>query len=493
MVTYPILRLYILNETVEFRDQDIVEATVTQEINPLSMELPAARADITIHTTSPDFEPFSHGRYYQALSANTAIDLLESVDGAEKYVGRFYLDEWDNPSEGILSLSLQDAIGVMDNIPFDGIFYDSLTSVKTIIEDLAIYAPCPISVDSALDDTKLTGYIKGNITLRQALQQVCFAAGAYASTQESDQIQILPTYLPKSYAILQGAYYDNAAATYDTTGVLYSDCIADDTITKTEKLDRQKLRILPMVTDIELITHDYVKSPTKETIFSDTLEPGNYKIIFDKPYGDVIIWGAGDVPEALGTEYETEEGVKEVLITEAGGTYPDVTIIGKTGTYTFGPNSVNLSVMNAGLVTVEGYPYNDNTQALTWFNPKATQDYIAGAIYDNAASTYDNPKTLYWREWTIQAPPNTWKITDGTLVDKTVGPGLLDRLVEYANTRHEQTITALPEKEIRPGGLYILDSLYDKTLVAGAETITKNLTGGNLKETRLVGVEKLEN
>lgn len=484
MITYPILRLYLQNETVEFRDRDVVQATVTQEVNPLNLELPASRADITVYTTNTDFNPFSNGRYYQSLTANTAADLLINVDGTETYIGRFYLDEWNNPSEGILTFSLQDAIGVMESIPFDGIFYEVDTTLTKVISDLAIHAPTEIEIDPEVTGM-VKGYIPGNINLRQALQQVCFAAGAYPSTQGSDRILIKPTALPHPMVVLSPSNYDGLLSTYDTAGAIYSDYTADGTITNQDKLDRQELKILPMVTGIELITHDYTKGTAREVIFSDTLEPGDYKIVYNKPYAEVSVWGVGDVPEALGTEDDNT-----VLVTEDSSTYPNVTIIGKTGSYEYGPNSISLHVTDAGPVEIDGLPYNDNTQVLSWVNPESVQAYSEGALYD-IDSSYDHPDSTYWREWSILAPQNSWKITDGTLVNKTNGPTVLTRIIEYANARHEQSITALPEKEIGAGLVYILDSLYNKQLVAGVESITTNLSGGNLKESRLVGMECL--
>lgn len=483
-VTFPVIRLNINNETVTFAGADVVSANVVQEINPLSLELPASQADVTVYSTNSDFNPFSDGRYYQSLTANTAADLLVSNDGVETYIGRFYLDKWDNPSEHILSFKFQDAIGVMENIQFDGIFYESETTIAKAIEDLAIFAPTELELDPALTGT-VKGYIPGNINLRQALQQVCFAAGAYASTQGSDHILIKPVNMPNGKATLEPYYYDDKYAIYGKA--FYSDYIADGTIVNTEKLGRQELRIKPMVTGIELITHDYIKSTTSEVIFSDTLEPGDYKIVYIKPYADVSVWGVGDVPEALGTEVDNE-----VLVTEAGGTYPDVTIIGKDGAYAYGPNSISLHVTEAGSVEITGYPYNDNTQSLLWSNPASVQNYSEGSTYDTAGVLYDRLTSVYRREWSILAAQNAWKITNGTLVDKTIGQTVLARIVEYADARHEQTITALPEKEVDSGSVYILDSLYNKKLVAAAERITTRLSGGYLKETRLVGTEKLE-
>ena len=459
--TYPIFKLYLQNETLEFREHDIISATVTQEINPLSLEVPSAKLDISIYTTNPDFNPFSSGRYYQSLAANIKADLFEYYDGEEIYIGQFYLEEWDNPSEGVLAFSLQDAIGVMENIPFDGTFYEDSTSLNDIIKDIAIYAPTEISLDADIANLELKGYIPGNINLRQALQQICFAVGAYAETKGTDKILLNPIRLPNAYAVPTGYFYDNIYSTYDGDAV-YSDIVVDGVITDLQKTNKQELKILPMVTDIELITHDYIKFTTKETIFSDTLEPGDYKIVFPKPYGDVSLWGAGDVPEALGTE----DGVT-VLITEAGGTYPDVTIIGKTGTYQSGSNTISLHLTTTGNVLIEGYPYEDNMQSIGWKNPDSIQTYIL-------------------------APQNIWKITEGTLVSRSIGSAVLDRLVQYANARHQQTITVFSDNEVQPGLLYQVDSLYGKKLIATAELVISKLSDGYLKEVRLTGVEKME-
>ena len=67
----------------------------------------------------------------------------------------------------------------------------------------------------------------------------------------------------------------------------------------------------------------------------------------------------------------------------------------------------------------------------------------------------------------------------------------LDQLIKYAHEVYKQTITALADKNIDLGMLYLVDSLYDKKIVAGVEQVTINLSGGNLKETRLIGIEKM--
>ncbi|HXK65934.1 MAG TPA: hypothetical protein PK348_06680 [Spirochaetota bacterium] len=444
----------MLGEVIEFRDRDIIEAKVTYEINPLSMELPASTAEVSIYTTNSDFNPFSDAIYFQALKINTPADLVEYVNGTEIYIGRFYINEWNNPSIGVIKFYLQDAIGSMDSIMFDGLFYEQPTNISTIVNVLNLQAPCDIVIDPAIYNVELKGYIPNGVSLRAALQQVCFAAGAYAKTQGIDHIFIKPARFADSGAVVIPAYYDNLSAIYDDINVRYSDIIVDDVITDLEKLDKQELTILPIVTGIELTAHYYVKSDEAEVISDSLLVPGDYKIVYEKPYGDVSVEG-----NVLALEY--------------------------------GTNSVSFNVPATTQVTITGYPYNDNTSKLIWVNPQSQQDYFEGALYDAITSKYDDPNCLYGRLYSVNVAPNKWNITDATLIGDNNGQIVLNQLIKYAQEVYKQTITALADKNIDLGMLYLVDSLYDKKIVAGAEQVTINLSGGNLKETRLIGIEKM--
>jgi hypothetical protein len=455
MKTYPILRLYLLGETVEFKDEDIIEARVTYEINPLSMEMPASTAEVSIYTTDKNFNPFSDAIYFQSLKINTPADLIEYVNGTEVFIGRFYINEWNNPSVGVIKFYLHDAIGSMDSIVFDGLFCDEPTNISAIVDVLNQQAPCDIIIDPDISDVEIKGYIPKGVSLRAALQQVCFVAGAYAKTQGIDHILIKPAKFADQRAVAIPAYYDDLNAIYDDINVCYSDIIVDDFIADLEKLDKQELTILPIVTGINLTTHEYLKSDEFEVISDRLFEPGDYKIVYDKPYGDVSVEG-----EILALEY--------------------------------GPNYVSFNVPVATQVTITGYPYDDDdSQKLTWINPQSQQEYFEGALYDEITSRYDEPYCLYGRLYSVNVAPNNWNITDATLINDDNGQIVLERLIKYAQEVYKQTITALGDKHIDLGSLYLVDSLYDKKIVAEAEQVTINLSGGNLKETRLIGLEKM--
>ena len=58
MITYPILRLYLEGETIEFKNEDIIEATVVQEITNVGGSIEVATVQ----------DPF--GNYIGFISGN---------------------------------------------------------------------------------------------------------------------------------------------------------------------------------------------------------------------------------------------------------------------------------------------------------------------------------------------------------------------------------------------------------------------------------------
>ena len=178
------------------------------------------------HPTSlrEEFSPFSNGIYYQALSAGLVVDVSESIDGAEHAIGRYFLEEWNNPKEGELEFVCTDAIGTLENKKFLGRFYENPTSVSTIIGNVLAGVGLLYEIDSAIASKTLKGYIPGDITLREALQQVLFACGAYATTAGGNNLRIKESVIPVSTSV------------------------EDIVITQEEKTDSQELKIQPIVT-----------------------------------------------------------------------------------------------------------------------------------------------------------------------------------------------------------------------------------------------------
>ena len=499
--TYPIIKLHINNEIVEFRDKAVIEAEAVQEIHPVGIELPSSTARIRVwldntivddqgRTIRDKFSPFSDGVYYQSMTTGLIVDIRESMSGVEHMVGRFYLQEWRNPKQGELELVCMDAIGTLDNKTYLGNFYELPTSVSTIVADIMKSVDVGYEIDPAVASKQLKGYLPGNKTLRESLQLVLFSCGAYAVTAGSDKICIKQGIIPLAKVVETISYYDSASAKYDTANVLYSDQIVDIFITDDEKTDSQELTIQQLVTAVQITSHDYTKSEVEENVFSALLNPGDYLVVYPKPYHWVSASGIGDVITYLGTANG------EWLVDPAS---TDGYILGYTiyGEFEFGVNYVYLHVPAADPmpeVHVVGKPWLDGTQLVEWINPDGVKNYNEGFAYDASNAIYD--LSTYRRDWSVYAPPNVWKIDNATLLpfirtgnEETVNLALA-RIAEYAKLRYQQNSKLFPRSDVKPGNLAVIDSLYGKDIVGVIERIVSNLSGGYLIDAELVGVER---
>ena len=467
--TYPIIRLSILGETVTFRGEDVIEAESTQEIHPISIEVPASTARVRVwlddtvedengKTLRDKFMPFKDGIYYQALSSGLLIDIYEMVDGDTEsavYVGRFYLDSWKNPTEGEIEFECVDAITLLDGIQYLGKFYETETPVTTVLNEIFNYSNLSYVIDDAVAGRTVSGYLSGNTTVREALQQVLFAVGAYACTAGGTDVQIRDSQFPIPGAVLEGYYFDQAGTLFDTA--LFSDQITGQIVPDSEKTDKQSLTIQRPVTDIEIVSHDYTKSETIETIFqSDWLAPGTYTVVYPKPYWLVRASGVGDRIVYLAAADGT------LLARPDSGVYPNVTIFSTYGQFEFGANYVQLIVTSpGGAVLVEGYPYIDNTQSF-----------------------------LVHIEPPQGTPKNKWKIEDALLVNSLTAQSVLQRVADYAILNYTKSVTMFPRTDNLLGEIKTFASLYGKEVVGGIEKVISNLTGGYLLDAEVVGIER---
>lgn len=441
--SYPIVRLNINNQTIEFRNTDIIQAEVVQEIHPVGIELPASSATIRIYTDDPRFNPFSDGELYAELVDNLIVDVYEMLDGVELYVGRFYLNEWRNTNEHEFEFVCQDAIGVLGSLSFDGMFWENSVSLETAVATVLDPTGMPYTVDENIASRQVKGYLPAG-TVREALQQVLFAGRAIAVTAQSDKIVI------RSMASLSAVMYGEGVYGQETYNGIASDEI--ETITDAQKTDKQSLQIEPLVTDIKLIAHDYSRGTKLEEIFPSTwLEPGEHKVVYSKPYYGVTAEGAGATPA-----YLMNEALTAAIATE------DDRIIGFEGAFDFGVNYVVLHVITAGYVVVRGYE---------WIDSKREFSYSAEGGQKS----------------------NVWKIENATLVSSELALLTLDKLVTFAGMRYKHEITTFPRMDMQPGKAYHVDTLYGKQISGVVKRVISNLTGGFLMDVELIGVERTLN
>lgn len=434
--TFPIIRLVLNNTPIEFSDTDIMECRLVQECNITSAELPISTVSLRIFTEDPRFSIFSDGIFYNSLARNIPVDLLKWEDEVISDVGRFYLDSWEMESENILKFELTDILGVCVNTDYPGSFWESDTRFSTILQDIVKNTPAIWLISGSL----LTKYLKGWIppgNVRDALQQLCFAANATLTTDKhffsAGWLKFADISIPDS-----------------------SQYISYSQITNSDKTSEQTVKHLPQVTDIVLVSHDYYNlgavGQTIDEIYSAWLEPGDYIISYPKPYWKVWGEGVGAVPIYV----TTEDG--RVIVTEdsAGVWGATARVATELDTFVFFSNYVSIKVDIAGQVTIWGYPWLSADRPHRYTNPA-----------DSA---------------------NALNITDAMLVDAASAPTVLATIVEYYKMRYRTNIKVYP-RELLLGQIFVIDSFRNKQLIASIERLETDLTGGGIIDVTATGIE----
>lgn len=490
--TYPKFKMLLNNTEVVFMDTTIISCEVVQETHPISLELPASRADVLIYTEDASIYTFS-GDFYSALSRNVPATLYEIVDGVETLIGKFYLEEWFSPKEKQIEFELVDAIGVYANTDYPGSFWTEATPISTVIGEILNPIGIPYTIAANVASRTVKGWIAPG-KVREALQQVCFAARCMVSTAKSETVLITDAALPKATAKKPFGYYQTSPATSPLygDGTLYNSIALKTDITEADKTNKQKLTHLPMVTGVTLHSHDYYHPAeglqTAEEIYSAYLEPGDYVIAYPKPYWKVWAEGVGSTPL-----YITTEDGRVITTEDSVGMWGAATvrIATESETFAFYSNFMVIKVLVAGEIKVMGYPWLENIRSHRYNEATASTTFVQGFYYGSTAETGKLYGSSRYSKITVQtATPNVKSIEKATLVSADIAPDVLAKVVEYYQLRYQQNVRLFPNPTATLGDIQLVDSLYGKDIIGITEKLVSDLTGGFLIEAEIVGLER---
>lgn len=156
-----------------FGMSELRDVRVTQELHPISLELPISTMTWTLN--SPD------GITYLFQEKQP----VEAWTG-ERLLGVYYIDTAKRSSTNVYKMECNDAFGILDSVDFPGAVYTS-KSAKEIVSSIV---GDDFEIDfGATADKALTGAILPT-TKREALQQVLFAWGVTAATDGGEKIRV---------------------------------------------------------------------------------------------------------------------------------------------------------------------------------------------------------------------------------------------------------------------------------------------------------------
>jgi hypothetical protein len=423
---YRYVRLGCVNfdNLITFTGTDIKSAKLIEQINVLSLELPMNSIEFTLHSDDVNFNIVDPVGFYATLRDGEPLEAYEIINNALTYLGRFYLDKWESISDNDASFHAYDIIHQLENIQYDGdIFHPTLSltthkKASVVISDLSTAGGFSYTLDSALNASSFDTHGWMPITdIRKDLQALCFAIGGYTTCSRSKSIQI------------RKAELASALSVYDYT------------LTNADIGINPNVSLLPLVTGVEITSHDYSSGHAGTTgnsdldydnhLFAQDVALGAIKIVSDKPINlyDFTGAGTGDPTTALFTQ------------------------IGHNCNY------FSFNITTAGHLRLDGEMFVDGKKLKTQY----TGGLPAGTI------------------------PNVIKITDATLVATYNVATVLSLVYDYYQQRYKQKIK-LFASAVAVGDSMLVPTQAGQQFKGIIERMETDLANGFVSTVELVGV-----
>ena len=163
-----------------FGMSEMRSASIVNEMSLLGTELPISTMKFTLDSKN---------------NVDFMFQLKQPVEvrNNNNLLGVYYIDEYARSTKTVYDIECYDALGVLDETPFDGGAYLSGISAKSLLETIL---DGDFSVEYADDvvDTTLYGILASS-SKREAIQQVIFAWGVCIATDGTDRLRVftLPT------------------------------------------------------------------------------------------------------------------------------------------------------------------------------------------------------------------------------------------------------------------------------------------------------------
>lgn len=159
----------------QFGADDFRSVKIINQSDLISAELPVSTMDFELDSDD------DIGFMFQLKQE------IEARNG-DYLVGVYYIDEHKRTSQRQYQLNCYDALGVLDESPFPGGVYNSISALS-LLE--SIVGP-EFVLDAAVEDMDLTGIIMPG-SRRAAAQQVLFAAGWLCATDGGSVVRVFST------------------------------------------------------------------------------------------------------------------------------------------------------------------------------------------------------------------------------------------------------------------------------------------------------------
>lgn len=256
--------------TVRWSGGNIKNGTLTEQINPLSLELPSNEIEFTLFSDDPDFSITNPANEYAVLQENEPIEAYEQVGDVDILLGRFYLSDWESLNEHEARFTAKDAIWMLGSITYLGTWLDIASDSVTYLSDLITDGGFEHIIDTYWNGFAYTGWVPASFR-RNALLDACFALSSVSAFNDS----------------VRATVSCSRSRTINISALLMADALTsyDYTLTNSD-MGNPKLTLLPVVTRAEVPGFHWRSSSDSTndfTVLNEEIDAGTYLIIVKDP------------------------------------------------------------------------------------------------------------------------------------------------------------------------------------------------------------------
>lgn len=265
-----------------FTAEELKKCSVIQQMDTISETLPISTCDFTLNIKDESLPIFQ-----EKQPIRTYFN--------DKLISKTFIEKYTRKTKTDWQVSTEDYFSLLDDVTFMGDIYNN-KNVEELIGEILTPHNIPFTISKNLRSMTVTGHIP-ICSGREALQRVCFACGAVASTANSENVDIyelsedIVTSVPLS-RIKQGASFD--------------------------RLDR--------ITEMQLTAHSFIPTDEVKTLYEAEKKGSGENIFvkFSEPYyglsitedseivassANYAIINAGENCVLTGKKYEHKETV----------------------------------------------------------------------------------------------------------------------------------------------------------------------------------------
>lgn len=263
LVRVPLLGIRYGQEYI-FASNELQRAEVVLEMSPISEVVIAGQFNFTSISRASSFDIFNSTGQFQVVQVGQKVVVSEMIDGVQKQIGVFYLNNWDFSSGVVLSFNCVDKLGMLEKDDSVGGLFTNSTLTATVN---ALFAGMDVDiyVHPTLASVPISGWFP-IANYRAQLQFLAFSIGATVFVDPEGSIHIQPL-------------------ARDIKAFIQPD----------RKFVGQTIERRKEFTDIDVTSYGYYTGGQRSEMLRETYTPGIYTVFFDGPVYAFTITGASIV------------------------------------------------------------------------------------------------------------------------------------------------------------------------------------------------------